>query len=200
MATERTRRFRSHSVQFPDLGARERRTVFAGIAVSVLALLVAFVALPLERRWSQREALIDSSAERLSRLRSLVASESALRSTLATRERGTAGARNVVSGRTPALAAAELQSAVQSYALRSRVSVNRLDVAGAPDTAGTILPMIPASLQAVGDIHGVSEFLSFLEAGTPVMEIREMTIVSNSSLRGGLLQLSLALRVPSVIE
>jgi len=187
-------------VQFADLSARERRTVVTGIAVSVFALMVAFVALPLERRWSQREALIASSAERVSRLRSLVASESALRSTLATRERGTAGARVVVTGRTPALAAAELQSAVQGYALRSRVAVTRLDVAGAPDTAGTILPMIPASLQAVGDIYGISEFLSFLEEGTPVVEIRELTIVSNSSLRGGLLQLSLALRAPSVIE
>lgn len=185
---------------FPDLNARERRSVIAGIAVSVIALVVAFGAMPLARRWSQREALIASSVERLARLRSLVARENDLRDTLQARERGTADARGVVTGRTPALAAAALQSAIQVYALRSRVAVNRLDVAGAPDTTGTILPMIPASLQAVGDIHGVSEFLSLMETGTPVVEIREMTIVSNSSLRGGLLQLSLTLRAPSVIE
>lgn len=185
---------------FPELSARERRTITVGIVVSVAALVVAFGAVPLANRWSQREALIASSVDRLARLRALVASESELRNRVTARERGTFGARSVVAGRTPALAAAALQSAVQSYALRSRVSVNRLDVAGAPDTAGTILPMIPASLQAVGDIHGVSEFLSLLETGTPVVEVREVTIVSNSSLRGGLLQLSLSLRAPSVIE
>lgn len=187
-------------MQFPDLGARERRTVIAGIAVSVIALVVAFGALPLASRWSRREAIIASSAERLTRLRSLVVRESDLRNTLDARERGSAGVRAVVTGRTPALAAADLQSSIQGYALRSRITVNRLDVAGAPDTTGTILPMIPATLAAVGDIHGVSEFLSLLETGTPVVEIRELTIVSNSSLRNDLLQLSLTLRAPSVIE
>jgi len=187
-------------VRYLDLTARERRTVIAGVVVSALALLIAFGVLPLARRWSQREALIASSVGQLNRLRSLVDREDELLSLLATREQSSAGARSVVTGRTAALAAASLQSAVQGYALRSRVSVNRLDVAGAPDTTGTILPMIPASLSAVGDVYGVSEFLSLLETGPPVVEIREMTIVSNSSLRGGLLQLSLTLRAPSVIE
>ncbi len=185
---------------FPDLNARERRTVIAGIAVSAMALVIAFAAIPLARRWSEREALIASSVERLGRLSSLVARENELRAALATRERGAVGGRSVVTGRTPALAAAALQSAIQSYALRSRVTVNRLDVAGAADTAGTILPMIPASLSAVGDVYGVSDFLSLIETGKPVVEIREMTIVSNSALRGGLLQLALTLRAPSVIE
>lgn len=185
---------------FPDLNARERRTVVIGVAVSIVAIVVAFGILPLERRWSQREALIGSRAGNVARLRSLASREGELRNALSSRQRGGGSVRLVVTGRTHALAAAALQSVIQGYASQSRVTINRLDVAGAPDTAGVVLPMIPGSLQAVGDIHGISEFLTRITTGTPSIEIKEMTIVSNSSLRGGLLQLSLALRAPSVIE
>lgn len=185
---------------FADIKGRERRTVIAGFTVVVLALLVAFVGFPLGHRWTARERLIDSGVERLARLRTLIEREGDMRSALATRERSSTADRVVISGRTPALAASALQAAIQGYAVRSSVLVNRLDVAGLPDTTSSILPMIPASVQAVGDIHGVSEFLTLLETGRPAVEITEMTIVSNSSLRGGLLQLSLAVRAPSVIE
>ncbi len=57
--------------------------------------------------------------------------------------------------------------------------------------------MLPASITAVGDIYGISQFLSLLQRGSPVMEIRDLTLVSNSALREGLLQLSLTLRAPS---
>lgn len=174
--------------------------VLAGVAVSAVALFVAYGALPLVHRWTQREGLIAASAERLGRLHSLIDRENQLRTSIRAREADDAGARRLIAGRTPALAGAALQTAIQAHAQRSRVTINRLDVAGAPDTAATILPMIPASLSAIGDIHGVSEFLSLLDTGTPVVEIREMTVVSNSSLRDGLLQLSLTMRAPSVIE
>jgi hypothetical protein len=52
----------------------------------------------------------------------------------------------------------------------------------------------------VGDVYGLSEFLSQLQYGSPVVQVRQLTIVSNSSLRGGLLQISLQLSAPAVIQ
>lgn len=185
------------------LSRRERRTVMAGAAVSIAALVLAYGMLPFARRWSDREDRIGASADRLARLRSLVANEGELRTLVTTREAATAapgGGRGILVGRTPALAASSLQSAIQNYATRSRVTVSRLDVAGAPDTTNAVLPMIPASLSAVGDIYGISEFLSLLQRGSPVIEIRELTLISNSALREGLIQLSVSLRAPSAGE
>ncbi len=185
------------------LSRRERRTVIAGAVVSVAALVLAYGVMPFERRWSDREDRIAAGADRLARLRSLVLSERQLRAMLAARESVivTAGeGRGILVGRTPALAASSLQSAIQNYATRSRVTVSRLDVAGAPDTSSAVLPMIPASLSAVGDIYGISEFLSMIQRGSPVIEIRELTLISNSALKEGLIQLSVSLRAPSAGE
>lgn len=182
-----------------NLTHRERRTIAIGIAISAVALFVAFAVMPYARRWTQREELIATGADRIARLRTLIADEPRLRAAVLRQEAG-AGTGRLVSGRTPALAASALQAAIQGYAARSRVSVTRLDLAGTPDSSASPLPSIPASLSAIGDIHGISEFLSLLQYGMPVMEIRELTLVSNSSLRGGLIQLSLTLSAPAVIE
>ncbi len=180
------------------LSRRERRTVVAGAVISVASLTLVFGLLPLERRWSLREDRIAAAADRLARLRYLVAHENDLRREVGMREgvSSSEGARILV-GRTPAIAASALQSAIREYAARSSVTVNRLDVAGEPDTATSVLPMLPASISAVGDIYGITEFLSLLQRGSPVIEIRDLTIVSNSALREGLLQISLTLRAPS---
>ena len=185
------------------LSRRERRTVFAGATVSIVALVLAFGVVPFARRWSDREDRIAASADRLARLRSLVANEGELRRIVAAREAADAASgtgRGILVGRTPALAASALQSAIQDYASRSRVTISRLDVAGAPDTSNAVLPMIPASLSAVGDIYGIGEFLSRLQSGSPVIEIKELTLISNSALREGLIQLSISLRAPSAAE
>lgn len=182
-----------------SLTRRERRTIAIGVAVSALALFVAFVAMPYGRRWSAREELISSGADRIARLRNLVNDEPRLREAVRAREVST-GAARLVSGRTPALAGSALQSAIQDYAALSRMTVTRLDLAGILDSSAAPLPAIPASLSAIGDVYGVSEFLSLLQNGAPVVEIRELTLVSNSSLRAGLLQLSLTLSAPAVIE
>ena len=182
-----------------SLTRREQRTVSIGLIVSAIALFTAFVAMPYQRRWSAREELIASRADRIAKLESLISAESGLRETLRGREIAESGPR-LVSGRTAALAASSLQGAIQGYATRSRVTIDRLDLAGAPDSVASPLPAIPASLSATGDVYGISEFLSLLQYGSPVVEIRQMTLVSNSSLRGGLIQLSLTLSAPSVIE
>jgi hypothetical protein len=183
------------------LSARERRTVRAGVAVLLCAMAAVYVVLPLARRWSAREALIETKAERLARVRALVAAEPALRAAVALREsRPVPVGRQLLQGRTPALAASALQTLVQGYADQSRVTVSQLDVAGAPDTTAGALPTIPATLTAVGDIHGVSELLALLQNGARLLEIREVTVTANPSLRAPqpLLQLSVSLRAPYV--
>lgn len=183
------------------LSARERRIVRAGAALVLLAAAVVYVALPFARRWSAREAVIASKVERLARMRTLVASEPALRSAVALREsRPAPVGQQLLQGRTPALAASALQSLVQGYADQSRVTVSQLDVAGAPDSSAGALPTVPATLIAVGDIHGVTELLALLQHGARLLEIREVTVTANPSLRAPqpLLQLSVSLRAPYV--
>lgn len=171
----------------------------AGLTIVVVALLTRFAVVPFAARWSEREATIASTADRIERLHALINDDARLRSTLRSSE-NTSGARRLVSGRTTALAGSALQAAIQSAADRSKVAVNRLDLAGAPDSVVSSLPAIPVSISAVGDVYGLSEFLTFLNGGTPVVQVRQLTVVSNSSLRGGLLQISLQLSAPAVIE
>lgn len=183
-----------------SLNRRERLVIAVGTAIVAAAVIARFVALPLATRWTAREELISSSAETIARMRDLIRQEATLRARLSSRE-GFAGGRRLVTGRTSALAGSALQVALQSYADRSRVTINRLDLAGSPDSAvSTSLPTLPVTISAVGDVYGLSEFLSLVEYGSPVLEIRQLTVVSNSSLRGGLLQMSFQLDAPAVIE
>lgn len=170
-----------------------------GTAIVVVALLTRFALIPFVGRWNAREEAIASTADRIERLRALINDDARLRSMLRSSE-STNGTRRLVSGRTTALAGSALQAAIQSAADRSRVAVNRLDLAGPPDSAASALPSIPVTISAVGDIYGLSDFLTVLRNGTPVVQVRQLTVVSNSSLRGGLLQMSLQLRAPAVIE
>ena len=175
--------------------ARERRTIRIGLTVSLIALTVAYGVVPLARRWREREDVIAADLDRLARLRGLIASEDRLEG--AARERAealSAGSQRLLEGRTPALAASALQAAIQELADRSRVTVSRLDVAGAPDPGATGLPMIPATVAAVGDVYGLGELLSLLQRGSPLLEIHELTVRPNPSLRGGLLQMTVTVR------
>ena len=182
------------------LTRRERRVIAVGSAIAIAAVLVRFAIVPFVARWNAREDMIAFSADRIERMRSLIADDSRLRATLGASENG-GGSRRLVAGRTTALAGSALQAVIQSDADRSRVTINRLDLAGTPDsTVSSSLPSIPVTISAVGDVYGLSEFLSALQYGTPVVRVRQLTVVSNSSLRGGLLQISLQLAAPAVIE
>ncbi len=57
----------------------ERRTVTVGLAVSTLALLLAYGVMPYARRWSERETLIVARAGQLARMREAVADSAATR-------------------------------------------------------------------------------------------------------------------------
>jgi hypothetical protein len=178
------------------LSASERRTIAIGAIVSATALILAYGIVPFARRWSAREDAIAAARDQIARLEFVAAHEAELRDATREGDDRLNGGPRLLSGRTPALAASAMQALLQGYADQSRVTITRLDVAGAPDSVASALPMIPATLSAIGDVYGLTDLLSSIEHGERVLEITGMTIVSNSALKGGLLQLSLAVRAP----
>jgi hypothetical protein len=186
-------------VQSPVLEPRERRTIAIAGAVLGAALLLAYGILPYARRWSAREDLIATRAEQVARLRWLAEHEPELRRAAAERiaRAGSVERPRLLAGRSPALAASALQTLVQGYADESGVTVRELNVAGAPDSSSSAgAEAIPATVSAIGDISGVSSFVSRLQNGTTLIDIREISMSPNPALRGELLQLSIVLRAP----
>lgn len=189
------------SVLAPD--ARERRTIAIGGTVLAVAVLVTTVILPTVARWRDREALIDALRRQRAQLVALGTHREALEHSVALRAASAEALPvRLLRGRTPALAASALQSLLQDYASASRVSVTRLDVASLVDSASaeTAAPSIPATISAVCDIYGLADFLSRIEHGHRLLEVTELSVSPNSTLRGELLQLSLSLRAPYVLE
>lgn len=185
------------SVLAPD--ARERRTIALGGAVLAIAAFVVVVVLPTVARWRDREAMIDALRRQRAQLVAFTAQRAALERAAASRARQAEGLPvRLVRGRTPALAASAVQALLQEYASASRVSVTRLDVASTPDSGAT--PAIPALVSAVSDVYGLADFLSRLEHGGRWLEVTELSVSPNPSLRGELLQLSVAVRAPFVVE
>jgi hypothetical protein len=186
-------------VSSPLLKARERRTLALGVTVSLLALAFAYVALPFARRWQAREQLIAAESERVAELRGLVSNEQALRTALAERtSQLEAEPQRLLAGRTPALAAASLQSLLQEFADQSRLTVSRLDVVSAPDASAEGLPTIPATVSALGDVYGMTEMLRLIRNAPVRLQLDDFTVRPNPALRGELLQMTLILRAPYV--
>ena len=182
------------------LEPRERRTIAIAGVVLATALLIVYGILPFARRWTAREDLIATRAEQVARLRWLTENESSLRKAAAERiARATTVERpRLLAGRSAALAASALQTVVQGYADEAGITVRELNVAGAPDSAAAGVEAIPATVSAIGDIWSVSDFVSRLQHGTTLIDIREIGVSPNPALRGELLQLSLVLRAPYV--
>jgi hypothetical protein len=185
-------------VQSPVLEPRERRTIAIAGTVLGVAMLVTYGILPFARRWSAREDLIATRAEQVARLRWLAEHEPELRRAAAQRltRVGSVDRPRLLAGKSPALAASALQTLVQSYADESGVTVRELNVAGAPDSTSSGDEAIPATVSAIGDIYGVSGFVSKLQHGTTLIDIREIGVSPNPALKGELLQLTLVLRAP----
>ena len=156
---------------------RERRTIALAVSVLATALIVVYGVLPFARRWSAREELIAMRTSQIARLRWLAEHESQLQSAAAVRiaSVGSVERPRTLSARSPALAASALQTLVQGYADEAGVTVREPNVAGATDSISTS-EAIPATVSAISDIYGLSTFLSRLQHGTTLVDIREITI------------------------
>ncbi len=189
------------SVTGRGLEPRERRTIAAGAGVIAVAAMVVLGILPAARRWSEREQLISATRERLARLESIAGRESGLVDAARAWDArlDEAGVR-VVRARTVALAASGLQSLVRDYASSSVVSVTRLDAAGLPVVREGTAMALPATISAQGDIYGVADFLRRLQHGPWLLEITDLSIAPNPVLRGNILQVSIGLLAPVVLE
>lgn len=198
MATEPMRPSLLPSVFGRAISARERRTIIIAAAVSSVALILAYAVLPFARHWQAREEVIATELQRIARLRGLVANEARLRELVLERAAFLeSGQQRLLAGRTPALAASALQSLLQDFADQSQMTVSQLDVAGAPEAmngADAALPMIPATVSAIGDIYGVTDMLSLIQHGSLLLEIAELSVRPNPALRGDLLQMTVTLR------
>jgi hypothetical protein len=186
-------------VQSRVLEPRERRTIAISAAVLGVAVVFAYGILPFAKRWSAREDLIATRAAQVARLEWLASHESELQQASAHQiaQSGSLDRPRLLAARSTALAASVLQTLVQSYADESGITVRELNVAGAPDSVATSgAETIPATISAIGDVRGVADFVSRLQHGTTLIDIREIGVSPNPALRGELLQLSLVLRAP----
>jgi hypothetical protein len=184
------------SVRRPD--ARERRTVAIGATVAAVALFVAFGVVPAARRWSDREAAIGAARDRVARLAGLAQDQDKL--VAASLVDPPADRLHALRGRTPALAASELQALLQEQARLSRVSVERLEVSDVPGNASTPGARVSASLSATTDIYGVADLLTRLQSSPVLLAVAELQVSSNPVMRGNLLQVALTVRAPIVVE
>jgi hypothetical protein len=180
------------SVRHPD--ARERRTVGVGATVAAVALFVAFAVVPAARRWSDREEAIGAARDRVARLARLAREQDKL---VAASQVALADDRlRALRARTGALAGSELQALLQEQARMSRVSVERLEVSDAADTASRVA----ASLSATTDVYGVADLLMRLHASPVLLSVEDLQVSSNPVLRGNLLQVAITVRAPFVRE
>lgn len=183
--------------------ARERRVITAGAVVVLLALLVTYVVLPLARRWSAREARLADVRARIATADALRAHATAIDSAATDEERALAGVgRRVLRARSATLAASALQSLLQDAADASRLSVTRLDVASPGMEADSArisdAGVLPATLAAYGDIHGLAAALDLLARGPRVVHVDRLTVQLNPALRGApdMLAITMTLRAP----
>ncbi len=184
-----------------SLAARERRTIATAIVVLAAGLIGSRVVVPVVREWNDREAQIDLVHDRLARLNGLALYQDSL-VLAADQSMSVPLPRRILRGRTPALAASELQGMLQEYARLSRVSISRLDVASSSENEETTAatPFIPASISATTDIYGLADLLSRIETGELALDVSELSVAPNAALRGELLQIALVVRAPLLLE
>jgi len=173
------------------------RGAMIALAAAIVAVSVGGWMRHQATRWMDRESTIAMKQEQLVRLRALLGQADAVRDSVVARDARYAAMPRLVTARSAAAAGAEVQTLVQDEAQSAGVSVQSLDIAGDAETLGAIA-MVPVTVTAIGDIHGVTAWLHALHGGPRLLDIRELTITPNSALRGEPLQVSMTLRAPFV--
>lgn len=168
-----------------------------GAIIAVIALVVAYVALPFAHRWSAREDAISAAGERVARLRGLLAAAPQLGRWASQLQHGDPGRAHVLTGRTVSLIGSELQRVLQDHARASRLSVSRLEVSS--DSAATPERGVTASVTATTDIYGLADFLTRLHGSSSLLVTEALTVTPNPVMRGDLLQVAVGVRAPFVL-
>lgn len=166
-----------------------------GTGIALVSLAAAYIVAPVARRWSAREDAIAAAHDAVARLQGLVAATPTLRA--ASVAPGDPGPR-VLRGRTTALVGSALQALLQDLARASRTSVTRLEVAS--DSGSASERGVVAALTATTDIYGVADFLSRVHGSDIVLAIDDLQVTTNPVLRGDLLQMTVSVRAPFLLE
>lgn len=153
-----------------------------GATISAVALLSVYLVVPLASRWTARENEIQLRAEQLARLKSLIDQDDAVEAAVeALREERRFAGRRLLEGNTAAVAASGLQQLINRYAEESRVSLDRVDVAGDLDTEQPELLAIPARLSGRADIYGLVDLLFYLQQGEKLLVIDDLRVGTTRS-------------------
>jgi hypothetical protein len=179
----------------PNSGLPPALPWFGGIAatVAVAVLLWSVFELPSQHQRAR------SVRVRLAELDRLIGLESELRDTLRAWQGSSGREARISAGRTVAAVSADLQAVLQEYADGAALSLQSLDASG-ETRSDEQLQWLPLAVSARGDIYGVVDFLDQLQRGERLMVVRAMEIVPNPALRGELLQLTLRIEAPYVLE
>ena len=159
--------------------------VLVGAALSTAAVLTVLVALPVARRWVDREAEIRMRAEQLARLDALISSRGPIERQLAAMQGTRAeAAQRLLEGETMAVAASGLQLLLNRYAAESKVTLDRVDVVSQAEAPDSIAP-VPARIVVRGDIYGLVDLLFYLQHGQKLLVIDDLRASSVLTGRSG---------------
>jgi hypothetical protein len=101
----------------------------------------------------------------------------ALRDTLrARRDRLALLDSGLVKGDTPSAAAATLASVISETAEEAGVKLGSVQVRPDSARAGTAVTLVAVRADAVGDIRGLTLLLAEIEAGVPLLRVRELSV------------------------
>ena len=158
------------------MSRRDRQTLLAGILV-IGAILVVFRGIPswLRRQRERRDAVhevVREATESQLAVRNAPLFEQALR---AGEQRYFAFAPLLLDGEPMAAVGAALTSAVGDAATANNLQVGALQVLADSATVGEIARLSLRG-EATGDVAGITHFPSALEAGTPLVKVRELTL------------------------
>lgn len=173
----------------------ERRTVITGIAVSALALLMAYGVVPYARRWHEREALISARGGQLARMRQAIADSAVTRTRLA-RAEGEAEhwPARVIAAPSREVGMSVLQAELRAWTDRAGVQLTRLDGgAEAADSAD-----LAATVTVVADAPGLAALLALVREGPYATAIQALDLRVNPVLRGPspLMNVTIGVRAP----
>lgn len=158
----------------PEMTNRDRRALAVG-AVSIAAMIAFVKVVPSLRRWNDRLELRQVLLTRqVSAARQLLGHDRAMRDSLSARSRALEGVEvGLLRAESKSAAEAALASLVSATAAAAGVKIDALALDADVDDG---VELVTVSGGATGDIAGVAQFISALEAERARLALRSMSI------------------------